>query len=102
MNILPVVGLNQSCKKGDDEMSTRKIRNSWWVDFRSEGVRYRKRSPENSHAGAKAYELLLRQRLVHGEPLDAHKEDEGPPIPTFQEFSEKWYKTYVLTNNKPS
>ena len=83
-------------------MSTRKIRNSWWVDFRCEGLRYRRRSPENSQPGAKAYELLLRQRIARGEPLNGHEEDQGPPIPTFEEFSGKWYKTYVLTNNKPS
>lgn len=83
-------------------MSARKIRNSWWVDFRGEGIRYRRRSPENSQAGAKAYELLLRQRIARGEPLNGHEEDQGPPLPTFKEFSEKWYNTYVLTNNKPS
>lgn len=83
-------------------MSTRKIRNSWWVDFRCERVRHRKRSPENSQPGAKAYELLLRQRIARGEPLNGHEENQGPPIPTFTDFSEKWYKTYVLTNNKPS
>ncbi|MBI1805090.1 MAG: site-specific integrase [Ignavibacteriae bacterium] len=83
-------------------MSTRKIRNSWWVDCRCEGVRYRKRSPENSQAGAKAYELLLRQRLARGEPIDGRTEDQSPPEPSFREFSEKWYKTYVLTNNKYS
>jgi len=83
-------------------MSTRKIRNSWWVDFRSERVRYRKRSPENTRAGAKSYELLLRQRLACGEPIDGESEDRSPPEPTFKEFSEKWYKTYVLTNNRHS
>ncbi|MDO8577791.1 MAG: tyrosine-type recombinase/integrase [Dehalococcoidales bacterium] len=83
-------------------MSTRKIRNSWWVDFRSEGIRHRKRSPENTQTGAKAYELLLRQRVTRGEPIDGQSEDRSPPDPTFRGFSEKWYKTYVLTNNKHS
>src|SRR5882762_2081967 len=65
-------------------------------------MRYRKRSPKNSLAGAKAYELLLRQRIARGEPLNGHEENQGPPVPTFKEFSEKWYETYVCTNNKPS
>src|SRR3990167_6560006 len=83
-------------------MSTRKIRNSWWVDFRFDGLRYRKRSPENSQPGARAYELLLRQRISRGKPLNGRDDDPAIPVPTFKEFSEKWYKTYVLTNNKPS
>jgi len=100
--MLPVGVWNQSCKKGDDYVSVRKIRNSWWVDFRFDDVRYRKRSPENSQSGAKAYELLLRQRVARGEPLVGQSQDPSRHEPTFCEFSEKWYKTYVLTNNKPS
>jgi integrase len=58
-------------------------------------------SPENSYAGAKAYEALIRQKLVKGEPIVAEEKPKDK-IPSFQEFSEKWYGTYVLTNNKPS
>jgi hypothetical protein len=47
-------------------MSVRKIRKSWWVDFRAEGVRYRKRSPLNTKAGAKDYEATLRCRIERG------------------------------------
>ncbi|MBI3365997.1 MAG: site-specific integrase [Ignavibacteriae bacterium] len=83
-------------------MSARKFRDSWWVDFRFDGTRYRKKCPENTQAGAKAYELHLRQRLARGESIDHHNGDQGSSIPTFKEFSEKWYQTYVLTNNKVS
>lgn len=82
-------------------MSARKIRNSWWVDFRYERVRYRKRSPENSQAGAKSYEITLRQRLTHGEPL-TNKDEQKQSVPLFNEFAGKWYDTYVTTNNKQS
>lgn len=80
-------------------MATRKIRNWYWVDLRFEGVRYRKRSPENSRAGAEAYEALLRQNLARGESLDAPKPKKSK---TFEGFAREWFETYVKTNNKPS
>src|ERR1043166_9702407 len=51
-------------------MTVRKIGQSWWVDFRAERVRYRKRSPENTRAGARAFEVTLRQRLARGESVN--------------------------------
>lgn len=82
-------------------MATRKIRNSWWVDVRVEGVRYRKRSPEQSRAGAQAYEFLLRRRLARGEPVDGSPSGSRTPTPTLEEFvHEKWWPTYVLPNNR--
>jgi len=81
-------------------MSTRKIRNWWWVDFRVNHTRYRVRSPENSQAGSKAHEAVLRRRLAAGEPLKPVPPP--PPAPTFAEFSMEWFETYVKTNNKPS
>jgi integrase len=80
-------------------MSTRRIRNSWWVDFRVNYTRYRVRSPENSQAGAKAYEAVLRRRLTNGETL---RPAPIPSAPTFAQFSNEWFETYVVTNNKPS
>lgn len=79
-------------------MSIRKFRRSWWVDFCFDRTRYRKKSPENSRAGALAYESLLRQKLVRGESLD----DEKEKVPTLKEFSTKWQEIYVRNNNKPS
>ena len=79
-------------------MAVRLIKRSWWVDFRAEYVRYRKRSPENSKAGAKAYEASLRHRLARGERLDPKEPEEQ----TFREFAEAWFTDYVITNNKPS
>lgn len=81
-------------------MSTRKVRNWWWVDFRMHGLRYRVRCPENSQAGARSYEVVLRGRLAAGEPL------KPLPLPTtsptFAEFSAEWFITHVKTNCKPS
>ncbi len=79
-------------------MAVRQIKGSWWIDLRSENVRYRKRSPENSRAGAHAYEAALRRRLACGEKLDARRPEEQ----TFTQFAETWFSSYVVTNNKPS
>ena len=68
------------------------------MDFWFENVRYRRRSPENSRAGAKAYEASLRHRLACGELLNAEKPEEQ----TFVQFAETWFNGYVVTNNKPS
>lgn len=82
-------------------MSARKLRNSWWIDFRFDHRRIRKRSPENSRAGGKAYEATLRQRLAQGLGLDEPTDREGPTT-TFESFARRWYSIYVETNNKPS
>src|SRR5689334_14192721 len=76
-------------------MAVRRIRKSWWVDFTFNHTRYRKRSPENSHLGALAYEGNLRQRLARGEAITETRQ-------TFAEFAERWLKDYVAPNNKPS
>lgn len=82
-------------------MAVRQIKGSWWVDFRCEYVRYRKRSPENSRAGAQAYEALLRRRLARGEPLD-EKKHAADKAETFERFAQAWLTGYVETNNKPA
>jgi integrase len=78
-------------------MAVRQIKKSWWVDFQFAQKRYRRRSPENTRQGARAYELLLRQRLARGETIDA-------PAPrqniSFEEFAWKWFEEYVVPNNK--
>lgn len=78
-------------------MSVRRIRGWWWVDFRHEHRRYRKRCPANAKSAAHAYEAQLRQRLARGDSLEP-----PPPAPTFAEFAATWFDTYVRTNNKPS
>lgn len=76
-------------------MTARKIRNSWWVDFRIDHTRHRMRSPENSRPGALAFEALLRQKMARGENIGL-----AGPVPTFATFSETWFRDYVLPNNK--
>ena len=78
-------------------MTVRKIKNSWWVDFRVDYLRYRRRSPENSKAGSAAYEALLRQRLAHGEPIEG-KSAKGTQL--FRDFAWIWFNDYALPNNK--
>lgn len=82
-------------------MSIYKRYNKYWINLGFGRLRYRKVSPDNSYAGAKAYEALLRQKLARGESIeDSKKAEDGTPL--FLEFVDRWYKTYVMTNNKPS
>jgi integrase len=80
-------------------MSIVKRRNKWWIDFGHRGRRYRLVSPDNSKAGAKAYEALLRQRLASGLPLQPQVIKKSLK---FKDFAEKWFESYVKLNNKPS
>ncbi len=82
-------------------MSTLKRGNSWYIDFRFERTRYRKKSPDNSKAGAKAYEVVLRRKLSQGEPI-VQTVEMAKQIPTFAVFSKEWLASYVETNNKYS
>ena len=80
-------------------MAVRKIKNTWWVDFMFRYTRYRKRSPENSRAGAQAYEVVLRQKLARGESLERVAVRQEA---LFEHFAWKWHAEYVVPNNKPS
>jgi integrase len=80
-------------------MAVRNIKNSWWVDLRANHTRYRKRSPENSRAGAQAYESVLRQKLARGEQMDNVQGTTQQAL-TFEQFAWKWYEDYVIPNNK--
>jgi integrase len=77
-------------------MGVRKRYNKWWVDFSFNRTRHRKVSPENSKKGAEAYELVLKQRLARGEPIDKIT---TKPI-TYRDFAVNWLETYVKSNNK--
>jgi integrase len=77
------------------------IKKSWWVDLRFDHARYRRRSPENSRAGAHAYEASLRQRLARGATLDP-EEKAGCDEISFGQFAWQWFDQYVKANNKIS
>jgi len=82
-------------------MSARKFRGHWYVDLRHEDQRIRKRSPENSRAGALTYEATLRGRLARGQPAIPIQQ-QPTAKPRFEAFAWRWYSVYVETNNKPS
>ena len=82
-------------------MSTYKRGDKWWIRFRFNHQRYFKCSPDNSRAGAMAYEALLRQRLARGEPINGLT-IRNNKVKTFEEFSIEWLDSYVKTNNKTS
>ena len=83
-------------------MSVFKRGTKYWVHFGFDGRRYRKPSPDNSLAGAKVYESLLRQKLSRGESVEADRPEKKEDVSTFKEFSKKWFDVYVKTNNKYS
>lgn len=80
-------------------MTARIIRKNWWVDFRHNGFRYRKKSPDNSKSGAQAYEALLRRKLSEGEDInDKPKEKEAMAL--YKDYGWEWFNVYVKNNNK--
>jgi integrase len=83
-----------------ESMSARHFRASWWADFRWCGTRYRIRSPDNSKAGAQAYEAMLRSELAARGSLDHIRNT--VEVQTLADFVPKWLKLYVEVNNKPS
>lgn len=81
-------------------MSVTNYRKRWAVDVRWAGKRYRKNSPVNSKAGAKAYEAyILQQFSIGNDPFDKEEKKE---VLTFEKFAWKWVEIYVKNNNKIS
>ena len=82
-------------------MSQRKIGKSWWVDITYDQVRYRKKSPDDTKEGTKAYEATLRRKLAEGKLVD-EQSSQKEHSQLFHQFSEFWFETHVLVHNKPS
>lgn len=80
-------------------MAVYKRGKNYWVSFSFDRFRYRKKSPDNTLKGAKAYEILLRQKLARGEPICNSKLE---ILPSFKEVAVQWLETYVKNNNKYS
>ena len=83
-------------------MAVRQIKKSWWIDLRFDHRRYRKRSPENTKAGALAYEASLRQRLARGEMVEDISASQPDKNISFEDFAWQWFDLYVVSNNKCS
>lgn len=79
-------------------MSVYRRGKKYWISIRHNKIRHRCPSPANTMAGAKAYEASLRGKLAQGKPI-ADKQEESI---SFSNFVDKWFNTYVITNNKPS
>lgn len=93
-------------------MAARWMKKAWWVDFRWNRERIRKKSPVNTKRGAEAYERKLRQELLAG-GMASEKEksktqetrtDEAPArsVPMLHAFAKEFLEVYAATNNKPS
>ena len=78
-------------------MAARRMKGAWWVDFRYEGQRFRKKSPVDNKRGAEEYERKLRQQLLDG----TYQREE---VPTFREwFNGRFWTEWVIgRKNKPS
>ncbi len=87
-------------------MAVRKNRGKWKVDFQYRGRRIRPTSPENTREGALAFAALLQQKLSRNESIDAilkpWSSKKEPEEVSFKDFSDRWFQTYVLPNNKAS
>ncbi len=71
----------------------------WWVDFRFQHRRIRKRSPVQTRRGAEQFERTLRNDFAAD--AEAGRDPfEGPP-PTFAEFAERWMREYAQVRNRP-
>jgi integrase len=79
-------------------MSVFKRNKKYWISFWFKRQRYRLASPENTLAGARAYEAMYRQKLLNGEDIETEKE-EKIIVPKFKDFAQDWLKTYVGNNN---
>lgn len=78
-------------------MAVRRFRDRWGVDIRVDGKgRMRLRSPENSRAGALAYEARLRNELAVKSPDLVFQH---PRL--LRDAIEDWYRDDVLVNRKP-
>ena len=82
-------------------MAIRKRGKVYWVDFSYNKFRFRRRSPENTFQGAKAYERLLQQKLTRGEPINDVQENSNKNI-LYKDFVEEFFERYVKINNKLS
>lgn len=78
-------------------MAARKIRGSWHIDLWLEGRRYRKKSPEDSRAGAAAYEARIREKFARDGGFIKRV-----AAPIFSEFAVSWMENHVSANNKRS
>lgn len=85
-------------------MAARKLKGSWWVDFRYRGTRHRMKSPVDTKRGAEEFERQLRQELLDGTFGQRKEEqtDEPPKVPTVAEFAAEFLTGYARSNNKPS
>jgi len=82
-------------------MSIFKRGNKYWIGFRFNHERHRYPSPDNTLAGAKAYEASLRSKLARGEPIIT-KADKPAEMIAFKEFAKTWLDVYVKNNNRLS
>jgi integrase len=72
------------------------MKGAWWVDFRFQGERYRRKSPVDNKRGAEEYERKMRQQLLDG-PIETKE------VPTFEEwFHGRYWREWVVSQKNKS
>jgi integrase len=88
-------------------MTARRMKGSWWVDFRFKGDRIRRKSPIDTKRGAEEHERKMRQQLLDGtfekiKEEEEIKETQKKEAIKVSEFAKEFIATYARSNNKPS
>lgn len=78
--------------------------NEWWVDFRLDGKRIRKRSPIQTKPGATEFErdLIIELRSAVTASAPAGAPPVRDPLPTFGEFADRYLTVHVAAQLRPS
>ena len=71
------------------------MKGAWYVDFRINGVRHRRKSPINTRRDALEFERKEKERLFRGR-------SDPRNLPLFSEFAAEWFETHVEGNSRPS
>ena len=84
-------------------MSARRMKGSWWVDFRFRGERFRRKSPLDTRRGAEEFERCLRQQLLDRSfKREEDEKVETKAVPKLSAFATEFISSYARANNKPS
>lgn len=83
-------------------MSVRKFGTSWYVDVSWRGKRHRLRSPDNTIAGARAFEQRVRRALADDGSLAKLDPSHQRATPTYADYVTERWLPYAAARNRPS
>ena len=85
-------------------MAARRLKGSWWVDFRYERRRYREKSPIDTKRGAEEHERLRRNELASAQtrPTPSTSAEPTKEVISVGKHLDEWVRIYAQANNKQS